>query len=216
MGRSIRYWFRNMEEMVLGNFVILGIFLIMQRFVFSNGVQLGAVGFMLMLIQGVCMLALSMQSLQQISINVIFGNTRRDSLKAMHLAMIAGLTQIEVIQILLYLMPFVDKDIQFIAICYTPVVFLVGNGMAYFISWLQLKSEKVYKVIFIIFCMMIGAVMGMTGAMSGELVSVLENMEIINVLNGEVLLICGIVAVILYVIGGYVHGRGIRNMDVRI
>ena len=64
--------------------------------------------------------------------------------------------------------------------------------------------------------MIIGAIMGMIGAMSGELFQILINVDIRNVLDGKVWVISGIVAVILYVAGGFVQSREIRNMDVRV
>ncbi len=216
MSRSIRYWFRNVEEMIAASAVALGILLLLQPFLWGNGIDIRGAGFLFAIVQGVCMVSLSVQSLQLISINIIFGATRKDSLRAMHIAMLTGLIQVELIQLVCYLLPVIDKDLQFVAICYTPILFLFGNGVAYMVSWFQFRSEKAYKVILTIFFLGFGAVMGLTGAMSGDLLNEIGGTNLRNALDGVVIIISSIIAVVLYVTGGFIHSREIRNMDVRV
>lgn len=216
MTRSIRYWLKNVEETFVLSLIATGILLILQPIMWDYGMELGMSGFLWALIQGICMLSLSIQSLQLISVNIIFGGTRKDALKAMHVSMIVGLLQSELLQVILYFMPFIDKDLQFVAICCTPILFLFGNGTALWVSWLQLKSDKVYKVVFTIFCLIIGAVMGITGAASGDIIREIGGPTIRHALGGTVLIIAAVVSFVVYVVGSFVHGRCIRNMDVRV
>lgn len=216
MGRSIRYWFRNIEETIVISVIVLGVLILLQPILWESGIQINGAGFLLAVIQSVCMVSISMQSLQIMSISIIFGDTRKDSLKAMHLAMLTGLVQLELIQVVLYLVPVMDKNLQFIAICYTPVLFFFGTGLSYIVSWFQTRSEKAYKIIFTVFCLGIGGVMGFTGAASGDLLDKLGGQWIRETLDGMVLVICAVVAVVVYVAGVVVHNWTVRNMDVRI
>lgn len=216
MARSIRYWFRNVEETLGVLIVAVGALLLLQPILWGNGLQVGGVGFLLAVFQSICMVSLSIQSLQLISINVIFGATRKDSLKSMHLAMITGLLQLELLQVILYFLPFIDKNLQYVAICYTPVLFFFGNGVAYLVSWFQFKSDKAYKVVFTIFCLCIGGIMGFTGAASGDMLDKIGGQTIKEFLDGKVFVISGIVAIVLYIVGSLIHSREIRNMDVRV
>lgn len=216
MGRNFRYWFRNIEEGIVVTIGILAVVLFMQPIIWGNGIKIGCVGFILAIIQSIYMLVVSIQSFQLVSINVIFGGIRKDSLKAMYIAMLAGLAQIELMQVILAFVPVIDKNLQFLAICYTPILFFFGTGIAFMVSSLQIYSEKVYKVIFAIFCTIVGMMISLIGAVSGDLLDSIGGRQVRNVLDGAVMGICFVISVVVYMTGIWIHNRTIRNMDVRI
>lgn len=216
MGRNYRYWFRNIEEGMAVTGTLLAVILLMQPLIWGNGIKIGCAGILLAVLQSIYMLIVSMQSLQLISVNIIFGGRRKDSLKAMHIAMLTGLVQIELVQVVLSFVPVIDKNLQFLAICYTPILFFLGSGTAFWVSWIQTQSEKAYKVFFTIFHTIVGVTIGFVGAISGDLLDSIGGRQVRNVLDGAVMGICFVVAVLVYATGVRIHNRAIRNMDVRI
>lgn len=218
MKTSSRFWLKDAEFTFFIAFLAIGIILILQPAFFSESpeIPIPIIGFLMAIVQGICSLMHSVQSLQNISLLIIFGNTRTHSLRGLHIVLLTLLLQLELIQIILYFMPFINKDIQVIAIYYTPVIFLAGHGIAFFISWLQTKYLKLYKVLFTTLCFIIGGVMGFTGAALSDLLSDVNHTVLRDILGGNTAIFSILIAVILYLIGSISHYKNVRHMDVTL
>ncbi|MCI8371800.1 MAG: hypothetical protein HFI75_05290 [Lachnospiraceae bacterium] len=210
MNKSFRYWLKNAEDMVvvpmIGAVCITGL----QLAVSGEWNVVRLLGLALMIFWADMVLLVNAQGLQVLSLGIILGGTRKNGIYGVHFMNFSALLQIELLQLLLFCLPFFNRKLQLVLLCYTPAVYFTVSGVALLITCLQIRYDKLYKVIYIISCMTAGGTVGFyfsVVALGGQ---------VSMALHGLVLGILFAAGIVLYIAGSLIQAKAIRHMDAMV
>lgn len=216
MNKKLYHWIKSTQEYVLLLLAMTVIYFLLQVVSGNVSVGLKEIGIICIGISGIGSVVLSAQAVQQISIEVMLGGTRKASLLQLFAKQILVMLEMELIQVVLYFLPFTDSNLQIISIMYTPVFFLLIHALALWIGCLQFDYEKLHRILFTAMCGLIGALSGIIAVDAADFLERVGYSDLRNILGGAVFAISLTAGLALYTIGAYVMAKQIAKMDVRI
>lgn len=212
MRRWIRFWIRQSFEMAEVS-ILIAIGIAVLKVIINGSIQsIQIAGVLLMVTFAIMNYFINSQSMQLISISMLFGGTRKSSVLGIHLMNALLFVLVEFLQLVFYFLPFMNQELQLDLIKYTPIVYLSLSGISYLIANLQIRAERLFVIINIFVCLIVGGIMGFFGVVSIVLFD--DNWFMIQ--NGMFSILFLLGSVGLYTWGSLVYTKTIQNLDVRV